>query len=122
MKHAINTVHVSVTVCLLLLIVAISHLSAAAPLGHVSEGDIEIKSTAGRVVILAGGSKIVVRPNGTINIEGKTVNIKSKGMLNLSGGSVHINSSSIIRLNTPNKVVIDAGAVVDIDGGIITLN
>jgi hypothetical protein len=86
-----------------------------------TEGDVLLESTSGEVEIVAGSTRIIVQSNGVIRIEGNTVNIKSKGNLNLSGAAINMTSSSNIRLNAANKVDID-GALVDIDGGLVTLN
>jgi hypothetical protein len=76
-------------------------------------GNVTIESTSGEIFVTAGSSRIVVAQDGTVTIEGNTVNINSAGALNLSGTAVNISGTT---------VDIDGAALVDIDGGIVTLN
>jgi len=86
-----------------------------------TEGNVTITSTSGQIVVTAGGSKIVVAPDGTVTIEGNTVNINSNGALNLSGTAVNITSDTVVDI-TGLVVDINGAGTVDIDGGLITLN
>jgi len=93
-----------------------------------TEGNVTIASTSGQIVITAGGSRIIVAPDGTVTIEGNTVNINSTGDLNLSGNDVNITGTTVdinglAGVNmTGTTVDINGLATVDIDGSVITLN
>jgi hypothetical protein len=76
-------------------------------------GNVSITSVSGEIVLTAGGSRITVAPDGTVTISGSVVNVESTGALNLSGDSVNISGTT---------VGINASAIVDVKGALITLN
>lgn len=76
-------------------------------------GNVSITSVSGEIVLTAGGSTVTVAPDGTVTISGTSVNVESTGALNLSGTSVNISGT---------VVGIKGAAMVDVDGGVITLN
>lgn len=117
-----------------------------------STGTIKIESIGGDVTILAGATSVTVKPDGTVEIKGQTlnltgneINMKAATKINMTataeismksgGSSIKINPSTmdmdatLMNLDAAGSLNmdatllnLDASGFVDIDGGIITLN
>ena len=90
--------------------------------GIVNSGAITIESTANMVKVTAGGSTITIDSTGKITINSNMdVDINSSGTLNLSGNNVKITADVAVDIDAPT-VYVDAGVLLDMVGGTITLN